>query len=74
MKATKYNLITYLQDTAGKPMYIMAMIRKLQSNIDKAIKKYEKKSHILGFSKTIIDIIVPIMPKTATINRVIPSM
>ena len=53
---------------------MMAKIRKLQSKTDKAIRKYEKKSRILGFSKTIIDIIVPILPKIATISRIIPSM
>ena len=52
----------------------MAIIRKLQSNMDNAIRKLEKRSRILGLSKTTIDIIVPIIPKIDTIKTVIPSI
>ena len=69
-----YSFFTYLDDMAGKAMNGMAIIRKLQSNMDNAIRKLEKRSRILGLSKTTIDIIVPMIPKIDTIKTVIPSI
>ena len=55
-------------------MFRIAIMRKLQSNIHKAVRKFVKGFRSWGWNNTTTDISVPIMPKIATNNTAIPSI
>ena len=68
---------TNQNDKAGIPNIIIAIERNKVSYIASAVRNLEKKSLELplnlGFTRTIIDIIVPMTPNTETKVKIIPS-
>ena len=65
---------TYTQEIEGNAIWNKDMMRKVQSNIHNVNINFEKSFPNCGFNMTIIDIMVPTVPKMATISRVIPLM
>ena len=61
----------YQQDIEGNAMFRIAIMRKLQSKIHKAVKKFVKGFRSWGWNNTTTDISVPIMPKIDTTKHAV---